>query len=309
MSILVICNNKDPEPWCVSLQKKLPDVSISIFPEIKNKDSVEFAICWKPENNVLRKFPNIKAIQSLGASVEHIFETNLIDTKIQVSRIVDPQLSVDMFEFLLAITLNQLKNLHIYNNQNSEKIWEQHSYQSIKSTTVSILGLGKIGAHVASNFLRTGFIVQGWALPEIDIPEVKIFSGKGGLKNMMAVTDVLINILPLTNETRGILNKNNLQNLKKGAFLINVGRGPHLVNEDLVYLLNNNHISGASIDVFDEEPLPLDHMFWNNPKIHITPHVASLTNINTAVDQIVQNYIRLKESKPLLNLVSHEKGF
>jgi len=309
MSILIICNNKDPEPWQKSLRKKLPGTSISIYPDVKDKDSIELAICWKPANNVLENFPNLKAVQSLGASVEHIFDTNNIDKLIQVTRIIDPQLSVDMFEFLLAISLNHIKNLKTYFHQNLRKEWKQHPYLSINECTISIMGLGKIGGYVAKNFSKTGFLVQGWALPGTNIKGVKVFSGKNGLIKMLSNTDILINILPLTKETKGILNKKLLMNIKKGAFLINVGRGPHLVNKDLLGLLNDNHLSGASLDVFDEEPLPEDSILWNKPKINITPHVASLTNINTAVEQIVDNYRRLKSGRPLKNLVSHESGF
>lgn len=309
MSILIICNNKDPKPWADALKKELPGTEINIYPDVQDKEKVEFAICWKPDNNVLKPFTNIKAIQSLGASVEHIFDTNEIDYNIQVSRIIDPQLSHDMYEFLLAITLNHLRKLSLYEVQQNQKKWEQHSYQNIKSTTVSILGAGKIGGYVAANFAKIGFDVQTWSEEIVNIPSVNSFYEDDGLQSMLKDTDVLINLLPLTKKTKGILNKKLLLKLKKDAYLINVGRGPHLVNDDLLNLLSQNHLSGAFLDVFDEEPLPQNHTFWNHPKISITPHVASLTNTNTAVQQIVENYNRLKNDKPLLNLVSHERKY
>ena len=309
MSILIICNNKDPKPWSNALKKELPDTKISIFPDVRNKDEVEFAICWKPDNNVLKAFTKIKAIQSLGASVEHIFDSNKINKEVQVSRIIDPQLSHDMYEFLLAISLNHIRKLSLYKVQQNMNKWEQQSYQNIKSTTVSILGAGKIGGYVAANFAKVGFVVQTWSEEVVNIPLVNSFYEDNGLKSLLKNTDILINLLPLTNKTRGILNKKLLLKLKKAAYLINVGRGPHLVNEDLLDLLDNNHLSGASLDVFDEEPLPDNHTFWKHPKISVTPHIASLTNTKTAVQQIVENYKRLKNDKPLLNTVSLQRGY
>ena len=309
MSILIICNNKDPKPWANALKIELPDTKISIFPDVQNKEDVEFAICWKPDNNVLKAFTNIKAIQSLGASVEHIFDNNKIEKEVQVSRIIDPQLSHDMYEFLLAISLNHIRKLGFYKLQQNMNKWEQHSYQNIKSTTVSILGAGKIGGYVAANFAKVGFVVQTWSEEVVNIPLVNSFYEDNGLKSLLKNTDILINLLPLTNKTRGILNKKLLLKLKKAAYLINVGRGPHLVNEDLLDLLDNNHLSGASLDVFDEEPLPDNHPFWKHPKISVTPHIASLTNTNTAVKQIVGNYKRLEKGEELLNIVSHERGY
>jgi len=309
MSILIICNNKDPQPWADALKKELPDVGINIFPDIKNVKDVEFAICWKPGTNVLQAFTNIKAVQSLGASVEHIFDTNIIDKNVQVSRIIDPQLSHDMYEFLLSISLNHLRKLNLYKVQQNLNKWEQHSYENIKSTTVSILGAGKIGGYVAANFAKVGFVVQTWSEEVVNIPLVKSFYEDGGLKSLLNNSDILINLLPLTNKTRGILNRELLLKLKKGSYLINVGRGPHLVNEDLMELLSQNHLSGASLDVFDEEPLPDNHPFWNHPKINVTPHIASLTNTKTAVQQIVENFNRLQKGIPLLNVVSHQKGY
>ncbi|MFC2097184.1 2-hydroxyacid dehydrogenase [Bacteroidota bacterium] len=309
MSILIISNNKDPKPWADALKKELPDTEINIFPEVTDEDEVEFAICWKPDNNVLKNFPNIKAIQSLGASVEHIFDTNEIERNVQISRIIDPQLSHDMYEFLLAITMNHLRKLKLYNNQQDKKKWEQHSYRNIQTSTVSILGAGKIGGYVAANFAKVGFNVQTWSEEVVNIHSVNSFYEDDGLENMLGNTDILINLLPLTKETKGILNKTNLLKLKQGAYLINVGRGPHLLNEDLVELLSKKHLSGAFLDVFNEEPLPKDDFLWEHPGISITPHIASLTNINTAVNQIVENYKRLKDGKYLLNLVSHKKGY
>ncbi|MTI32972.1 2-hydroxyacid dehydrogenase [Xanthovirga aplysinae] len=309
MSILIISKQKNTKLLVNALRKKIRNTPIYVYPEDTPKEIVEYVLCWKAEKDILQNFPNLKAIQSLGAGVEHIFDTQNISQKIPVARIVDPQLSEDMWEFLLAITLNHIKNLPLYHSQQVKQEWQQHAYKTIKSTTVSILGLGKIGSFVAGNFGALGFPTQGWSTSKKEIKFVKSYFGESGLIKMLQNTDVLINLLPLTNSTKGILNKKNLIQLKKGAFLINVGRGAHLLEKDLLKLLDAGYLSAAALDVFNQEPLPPDHPFWKHPKIRITPHNASLTNIETALEQIVENYHRMKKNQPLLNQVSHKKGY
>ena len=309
LSILIICNNKDSEVWKKALTAKLPDETIEIFPEVEDPNKVDFIVCWKPGENVFEQFSNAKVIQSLGAGIDHISTTNTVKEDCLVSRIIDPTLSEDMWEFVLAAVLAHMKQFPIYAHQQLKKNWQPHSYQVIKTTTIAILGLGVIGIYVAEKFAQIGFTVKGWANSRKVIPGVKSYKGREELSACLNNSDFLINILPLTDATRGILNEANLKSLKSGACLINVGRGAHLMEADLTKLLDESVLSGAVLDVFATEPLAVDHPFWQHPKIRITPHVASLTNVTTAVNQVVENYLRFKENKPLLNIVSMEKGY
>ncbi len=309
MSIVIICNERYAKNWSKALKEKLPKAEIEIYPNIQSYEKVEFAAVWKAPAGVLSQFPNLEAVQSLGAGVEHIFHSQKINKKTTIARIIDPQLSEDMWEYVLMLVLNHLKNTRIYFQKELKKEWKQLRYKTIKETTVSILGLGKIGSHVAVKFSQIGFNVQGWSNSEKNIPEVKSFFGKNSFDKMLGDTDVLINILPLTSDTEGILNKTNLLKLKKGAYLINVGRGLHVVDEDLLALIDVEHLSGAALDVFHEEPLPEDHPFWSHMKITVMPHVAGLTNTRTAVSQIVENYERMKKGEGLLNVVSHDRKY
>lgn len=251
----------------------------------------------------------MKVIQSLGAGVDHIFDTNQIDETIKVVRIIDERLSADMWEYTLAATMHHLKDLSQYNRQESYQYWRTHQYKTIPETRVSILGLGQIGGYVAQQFAKLGFKTQGWSNSSKKIRKVKSFVGEKQLPKMLKKTDVLINILPLTASTTGILNEKLLNQLPKGAYLINVGRGGHLVEPDLIPLIDNGHLSGATLDVFHTEPLPKNHLFWKHPKIQVTPHVASLTNLDSAVHQVVENYKRMKSGEELLNEVSPQKGY
>ncbi|MGB5990530.1 MAG: glyoxylate/hydroxypyruvate reductase A [Marinifilaceae bacterium] len=309
MSILLVFENKDVSPWVKMLKAKLPETSIEIYPDVKDKAAVDFVICWKPKKNAFAEFPNIKVIQSVGASIDHITNSQVLNKDEIVTRIVDHRLSHDMWEFTLSIVLAQQKNLKTYLHKQDSKEWKPKDYKSTDKTIVSIMGLGSIGAHVAEQFALFGFKVKGWSNSPKEISNVESFSGKEELNTFLNDSDFLINLLPLTKETENILNKPTLQQLPNHSFLINVGRGEHLVESDLIELLDSSMLSGAFLDVFRTEPLPNNHPFWSHPKIQITPHIASLTNVESATSQIIENYNRFLNKKELLNTVSLSKGY
>ena len=162
---------------------------------------------------------------------------------------------------------------------------------------------------MAQRFAQLGFQVKGWAASPKAIPGVESYVGQDGLAACLAEADVLINILPLTPHTEGLLNRATLLHLPRGAYFINVGRGAHLVDQDLLDLLDENHLAGALLDVFQQEPLPQDHPFWTHPRVTLTPHIASLTHVDTAMAQIIENYQRLRNGKALLHQVQLTKGY
>jgi len=309
MSIVLIFENKDTRPWEKALEEKLLNTSIEVYPNVKNKESVDFVICWKPKKNVFNEFPNIKIIQSVGASIDHITNSQIIESNHIITRIIDEKLSNDMWEFLITIVLSELKSIRTYVTQKAQKTWKQHDYNTINNTTISILGLGSIGSLVAEKFAQMGFNVKGWSTSKKQISNVESYIGIHEFDAFLYNSDFLINLLPLTSKTKGILNKRTFQKLPKGSFLINVGRGEHLVETDLINALDAFMLSGALLDVFRCEPLPKEHPFWNHPKIQITPHVASLTNVKTVIDQIIENYQRFLKNEELLNIVSLEKEY
>ena len=308
MSILLIFENKNVEPWEKALKEKLPNTTIEVYPNIKDKDVVDFVICWKPIKNVFEQFPNIKVIQSVGAAVDHITSTQTINNS-TITRIVDERLSNDMWEFLLAIVLSELKNTRTYLKQQAQNAWKQQDYRTINDMTISILGLGKIGGYVAEKFAQIGFKVKGWSNSKKQISKVTSYDGENEFDSFLNNSNFLINLLPLTDQTKGILNKKTFRKLPKDSFLINVGRGEHLVEDDLINSLDDSKLSGAFLDVFLNEPLPKEHPFWKHAKIQITPHVASLTNVATSIEQITENYNRFLKKEKLLNVVSLKKGY
>ncbi len=309
MSIAIIFNNKDANPWKEKLEELLPETTIEVYPNISNWEAVTFLICWKPEKNILSKFPNVKIIQSVGASIDHITNTQILDESIKITRIIDHNLNHDMWEFLLAIVSSELKNLSFYHQQEGVRTWNPEVYRNFNKTVISIMGLGQIGSYVAEKFASLGFIVKGWSNSEKNISNVDTYVGEQGLMPFLKNTDFLINILPFTESTENILNKSVFEQLNKNAFLINVGRGEHLQEEDLTKSIENGQLSGAYLDVFRVEPLPQNHPFWNNPKIKITPHIASITNLSSAAEQVVSNYKTHLAGEKIQNTVSVKKGY
>tara|TARA_B100000795_G_scaffold269317_1_gene258354 strand:+ start:1659 stop:2588 length:930 start_codon:yes stop_codon:yes gene_type:complete len=309
MSILLIFENKNVNPWEEALRAKLSETVIEVYPNVKNKEAVEFVICWKPKKNIFDEYPNIKIVQSVGASIEHITNTQTLKEDCIITRIVDKKLSTDMWEFLITIVLSELKNSRTYLRQKEEKAWKQHDYKAIENTNISILGMGSIGGYVAEKFAQIGFNVKGWSTSRKQISNVKSYIGENEFDTFLENSDFLINLLPLTSKTKGILNRNTFQKLPKESFLINVGRGEHLIEEDLINALNASLLSGALLDVFVKEPLPKEHLFWKHSKIQITPHVASLTNVDTAIEQIIENYRRFLKKEKVLNRISLKKGY
>jgi len=301
--ILVHCNHLGiGKKWSKVLSEEFGEDQIVLSNEVTDKTKVEIAVCWKAPKKMFHDFPNLKFIQSMGAGVDHIFEGSNDVEGAKIARIVDPQLSEDMFEFILSVVLNDLKNLNKYREQQKNNFWKELKYRSFREVNVGILGLGVIGRLVAEKMASLGFNVLGWSSSPKEIKDVECFNGSEAF-------DYLINILPLTDITRGFFNKDLFSKCKQGAYFINVGRGPHVVDQDLLDALDNEHLSGAALDVFHEEPLSGDHPFWQHQKIMVTPHIASITNIKTAQQQIFQNIRMFKESGAVMNEVFRDRQY
>ncbi|MGE8380195.1 MAG: 2-hydroxyacid dehydrogenase, partial [Sphingobacterium sp.] len=273
MSIALILNSGRAEEWKFEINKHLPKIKVEIYPEIENYDEVEFALCWKPEAEYYTHFPNLKVIQSGGAGIDHLFPKS-IPSHIHTCRIVDPMLKSDMFEHVLTCLMHSMKNFSAYATEKAKKHWQPLVYKSIGQTCVTILGLGEIGGYVAERLAQLGFNVNGWSNSPKNLQGVTSFTGIAGLGLAVEKTDFIVNVLPLTDATRGILNHDLFSLCPKGTALLNVGRGEHLVDEDLLGAIAKKQIANAYLDVFHQEPLPQDHAFWNCISIFITPHVA-----------------------------------
>ncbi|MCO5723541.1 2-hydroxyacid dehydrogenase [Robiginitalea marina] len=309
MAIILLRNDGQTGAWKEAFRKADPGLRVLEAGEDTDSGEILMAAVWKHPRGSLRQYPNLKGVHGLGAGVDFILEDPDLPTDIPVMRVVDPYLAADMAEFVLAQVMAHLKNLMAYKTQQAAVQWQPKPYRRIPEVTVGIMGLGKLGLAVSKLLLAAGFSVVGWtreSRPETRFP---VFAGEGERGAFLKQAQVLVCLLPLTPETRGILNQGLLRELPAGAYLINVARGPLLVEPDLLRVLDEGILSGACLDVFEVEPLPESHPFWGHPLVHMTPHVASVSNPDSVVFQIVENYYRLLQGQPLKNRVSRHRGY
>lgn len=306
MSFLIVSTQRDPKAWVEALKAESPDLDLEVYPDVKDPEKVEFALSWKHPHGIYNDFPNLKVIASMGAGIDHIISDREIPAHIRITRVIDEQLTKDMSVFVLALILEQLRNLA---QHHCSKEWKPAKYLRPEEVQVGIMGMGILGVGVAEKLIKNKFNVTGWARTNKEILGVTTYHGDEQLEEFLRDSRVLVNLLPLTSETRNILQKSLFEKLPKGAFVINVARGEHLVEDDLIEVVSSGHLSGAALDVFREEPLPAGHPFWNNEKIRVSPHIASVTHPKSVVPQILENYRLMKEEKELKNEVSREKEY
>ncbi len=309
MAIVIIRQDGKIDLWKGALKDRNPEVAVYSYLEEHPKEAITMAVIWKHPKGSLSHYPNLKCIASAGAGVDYIFEDTKVPKDVPITRIVDPYLASDMSEHVLAVILAELKNFNIYKLQQVDSHWSPIEYRRIKDVKVGIMGLGELGSLSATDLMKFGFSVQGWSRGKKTIKGVRTFYGSEEFDSFLESTQILVCLLPLTPETEGILNSELFSKLPNGCYIINVARGGHLVDEDLLKALDNGHLSGACLDVYHQEPLPSDHPFWNHPKIFMTPHYASVSDTNSVVPQILENYERLRHGENLLNKVNRNKGY
>lgn len=304
MSLLVAVTGRNNEKLINRLRLALPDQNITEWREGADVSDVEFVLAWNAPSQMWGELPRLKGISSYGAGVDSLLSAPL--PNVPVARIVDPQLAGNMSEYVLhAIGLFKLRWLQYIDNQLSQT-WKPRRVNS--ANTVGILGLGQLGAHVGQSLARHGYTVRGWSTSQKSIESIACYAG-AQLHEMLEGLDYLVCLLPLTEATRGILDRKLFDKLPNHAVLINVARGDHLIEHDLIDALNNEQLAGAVLDVFSQEPLPSEHLFWQHPKVVVTPHISAVTSVDTAVAQIADNYLRAINNQPLNNQVEMSRGY
>jgi glyoxylate/hydroxypyruvate reductase len=309
MSIVIFTDTNKIKPWKKALKEAAPDINVLSYEEINDASDVVFALAWNHPKGIFSQYPRLRCISSMGAGVDHLIHDMDIPGHVMITRIIDPLMSQDLAEYILSVIMNQLRAISDYRLLQNQKKWEKKSSRRIRDVQTGIMGTGMIGHHVASFLQTCGFSVAGWGKNPGNDASYRRYDGPEQLHAFLGQTDMLVCLLPLTPATKGILNKNTLRCLPGNAFLINAGRGAHVVDQDLIDVIDSGHLSGACIDVFEQEPLPENHPFWSHPKIHITPHVASLTDPLSAAPQIIENYRRTMDHIPPLNAVDRNKGY
>lgn len=291
----------DIDEWLKVLKKKLPKERIVKFSSLKKSDykKIDVAIVANPNPTEVKKLINLKWVQSVWAGVEKLVES-FKGEKVKIIRLVDPEMNRTMAEAVLSWVLYLHRDMHFYRIQQNKRIWKENDYIKPSKKIVSFIGLGELGSASAAKLIKNGFNVCGWSRGKKNISKVKSFTGKLGLKKMLKQTDILVCLIPLTKQTKYLLNYKTLSYLKRGASIINFARGAIINVKDLVRHLNSGKIKHAVLDVFEQEPLPKASILWKHKNVTVLPHISAHTNMDTASDIFYKNIkmYRLKNRIP-----------
>ena len=300
--------------WIAAMKQAAPQLEVRAWPDVGALADVHYAAAWLPPADVLKSFPHLKVIFSLGAGVDAILKDPTLPQGVPIVRVHDPDLTNRMSEYIvLQVLLHHRQQRRMDANQ-AAKIWDSFPTHAAKAMTVGIMGLGVLGQDAARKLAMMGFQLRGWSLSAKSLANVECFAGAGELDAFLGGTDILVCLLPATAETDGLINRALLTKLsRKGPFgapiLINAGRGRQQVEADILGCLDDGTLHAATLDVFHKEPLPATSPLWSHPKVSITPHVAADSEPQTICAYIAQQIMRMEKNLPLQNTVDLVRGY
>ena len=309
MAILLISKTQKIDDWRAVMAPLLPGVAWRAWPEVGAASEIDMALAWKAHAGVYEGLPNLRLICSLGQGVDHLFRHGDLPAGVAVVRLVDESMRRQMTAYVTGAVLRWHCRMAGYATLQADRRWRRLDAADPTETRVGVLGLGALGRDVAEKLRALGFAVRGWSRGRKDIPGVDCFAGRGFLAAMLGGCDVVCCLLPLTNETRGILDAGAFDAMRPGAYLINTARGGHLVEADLLAALASGHIAGATLDVFETEPLPAASPLWDHPAVTVTPHASAVTLAQSCAAQVADNYRRLIEGRPMINAVDPARQY
>ena len=308
MALLFLSPDDPAEAWRTALCAAIPGLDFRIWPQAGDPAEIDLALVWQPPPGELARYPNLRAILSLGAGIDGLLaQPGLPD--VPIARMVDPSLTRTMTEYVLLATLRHHRAFDHFEREQRAGRWSFALPPQAADRRVGVMGQGVLGGAAAANLAAHGFSVAGWSREAKQVPGIECFAGRTGLPAFLARTDILICLLPLTQATAGILDAATFAGLPRGACLVNVARGAHLVEPDLIAALDSGQLAGATLDVFREEPLPQGSPLWRHPKILITPHVASYASPQTAAAGVAENIRRARAGQKLLHQVDRSQGY
>ena len=306
MRITVCLTDNKPEPWIAGLRAALPGAEVTDWQP--GAPQADYAMVWAPPQDFLDQQPGLKAIFNIGAGVDALMKLRM-PPGAKVVRLDDAGMSVQMAEFVCHAVIRHFREFDVYERDAAEGRWGFRKPRRRAEFPVGVMGLGVLGQRVAQALAAFEFPVRGWSRSARDLPGVQCFAGAGQFHDFLADTRVLVNLLPLTPETGNILDRATLSRLQPGGYVINVARGAHLVDEDLIALLDSGHLAGAALDVFRTEPLPSAHPFWRHPKIVVTPHTSARTLRDESIAQIARKILAVEAGEPIAGVVDPKKGY
>jgi glyoxylate/hydroxypyruvate reductase A len=319
-ALLIATTGWDVESWARRIRVTLPDHPILCAerdgqyggPE-EALTAVHYVLAWKPRQDLLDRLPDLRVLFSLGAGVDHIFGLPHLPD-VPIVRIVDRDLTARMTEYVTWQVLHHLRRGFDYAEQKAGRAWRDLPQPAARHVTVGLMGLGVMGSDAAEVLVRLGFNVRGWARTPKHLPGVEAFHGPKELDAFLSGTDILVALLPLTSETEGLINGALLSKLRRtgplgGPVLINAGRGGSQVETDIIAALRDGTLKGASLDVFQTEPLPAHSLLWDVPNVTITPHVAAASDPEALAIQVGQQIMAFERGEPLRNVVDPARGY
>jgi len=309
MAILFYSEVDDPAPWRRALERELPQIPFRVWPDAGPLEHLRYALAWKPKPGLLASLPGLKAVLSLGAGVDHLLEDPHLPQGVPIVRMLDAGFAEQMSEYALYGVLHFHRRMDDYLSQQRRGQWRQLPALPASGCSVAVMGLGILGMDFVRKLMPFGYRVWGWSRTPKSIAGVRTFSGAGGFEPFLAGAQILVNYLPLTRETRGILDARAFAALPRGASIVNIARGAHLVERDLLAALDSGQLAGAILDVFGEEPLPSGHPFWQHPRIVITPHIAGQAIAERMVSQVVDNIRRIERGEVPFGVVDPARGY
>lgn len=306
MNITICFDKLDPTPWVQAVQTALPQARVSVW--APGAPQADMAIVWAPPQQFIDEQPQLQALFNIGAGVDALLQLRLPPT-LKVVRLDDAGMSVQMAEYVCHAVIRHFREFAAYDEDAQTGRWSFRKPRHRSDFAVGVMGLGVLGERVAQALRSFEFPVNGFSRSPKQIEGVRSFTGPQQQGAFLQASRVLVNLMPLTPETENLLNRETLSLLQPGGYVINVARGRHLVDEDLIALIDSGHLAGATLDVFRTEPLPPEHPFWHHPKITVTPHTSARTLRDPSIAQIVAKMQALQRGEPVRGLVDPQRGY
>ncbi|HEY8609682.1 MAG TPA: glyoxylate/hydroxypyruvate reductase A [Roseomonas sp.] len=294
--------------WQRLFAEALPDLPFHIWPETGDPAAVRYMAAWQPPEDLAARFPALEVLFSTGAGVDQ-FDLRALPPHVQVVRMVEPGLTAGMTEYVTLSVLALHREFPLFLDQQRRRVWAVTKGVRADQRRVGVLGLGVLGLAAVKALQGFGFAVSGWSRSRRALDGARSFAGAEELPAFLAGLDILVCLLPLTPETRGMLNAELFAALPRGAGIVNAGRGGHVVEADLLAALDSGHLSTAILDVAEPEPPGQDHPFWSHPRIWLTPHIASTTHADTGGEALIENIRRHRRGEPIPGLVDRARGY
>jgi glyoxylate/hydroxypyruvate reductase A len=297
------------DPWVADFAAVLPEAELVVWQEDAPIAPCDYAVLWSPPAALVPELAHVKAIFLTGAGVDGIMKYAQALPPVPIIRLGDAGMGVQMAEYVAHAVLRYFRRLDDYERQARRGIWAQLPQHQKQDFSVGVMGMGVLGSRVLDALKGFGFPLRGWSRSARQVDGVDCFAGADGLAPFLAGTRVLVCMLPLTPDTANLLDRARLSLLPQGAYLINVARGAHVAEPDLLTLIRSGHIAGATLDVFRNEPLPAPHPFWDEPRITITPHISALTLRRESIVQICDKIGALRRGEPVADVVDRNRGY